>query len=228
MTHRDQHTRNDAEALEERGTLSSGNVFADLGFEDAETELVKADLALALGALIERRGLSQRAAAQLLGTTQPKVSLLLRGRTEDVSVSKLIEHLNRLAQDVTIQISPTASTDLPGRTKVILLDAARAARAVKERVLTAASRVAEPITSWPETPMRRKAAAAKGGPGFVAMKNAASGATAGRGKGDAGRPTAVTGRPGSVAGSKGKSSPGRAGGRGVPARASQAPRGRGR
>jgi predicted XRE-type DNA-binding protein len=45
---------------------SSGNVFADMGFKDAETRLAKD--------IIDEHGWSQKEAGELLGINQPKVS----------------------------------------------------------------------------------------------------------------------------------------------------------
>ena len=163
MPHRDEHAREEENARRTPGSLSSGNVFADLGLEDAETELVKADLVLAIGTLIAQRGLSQRSAARLLDTTQPKVSLLLRGHTEDVSVSKLMEHLNNLAHDVMIQITPAADAGRRGVTKVIYLGERAAAR----RLASTVRRVADPVTSWPKKPAHRRLVAAKRAFGVV-------------------------------------------------------------
>ncbi len=92
------------------GEISSGNVFADLGFEDSATELLKADLVIALGAIIKQNGLTQTVAAARLGTTQPKMSLLLRGRTENVSAEKLMEYLTRMDRQVHIVVTPTDQT----------------------------------------------------------------------------------------------------------------------
>ena len=90
------------------GQLSSGNVFADLGFKDPETELLKADLVIALSDVIRRNGLTQTAAADRLGTTQPKMSLLLRGRTENVSAEKLMQYLTLMDRQVHIVVTPAA------------------------------------------------------------------------------------------------------------------------
>ena len=59
---------------------SSGNVFADLGLEDADELLVKAELVRRIGSIIRHRHLTQVEAAKLLGIDQPKISALLRGR----------------------------------------------------------------------------------------------------------------------------------------------------
>lgn len=52
----------------ERG---SGNVFADLGRQDAEAHLLKAKLVARIDGIIRRRGLKQVEAAKLLGLSQP-------------------------------------------------------------------------------------------------------------------------------------------------------------
>ena len=65
-------------------TPSTGNVFRDLGFRREESEhlLVRADLMIQVQKLIASHRLKQRAAAKLLGVTQPRVSDLLRGRID--------------------------------------------------------------------------------------------------------------------------------------------------
>jgi|SRR6185312_12526978 len=55
-------------------TPGSGNVFADLGFAEPEEELTKAQLASHIRQVIQRRRLTQVAAAALMGIDQPKVS----------------------------------------------------------------------------------------------------------------------------------------------------------
>jgi len=60
----------------------SGNVYADLGYPDAEGMLVKAELVAKIAEIIRQRGLSQEKAAKLLRLTQPKISRLLKGNFE--------------------------------------------------------------------------------------------------------------------------------------------------
>lgn len=50
------------------------NVYADLGIENAEEMLVKAQLATKISEIIKRRKLTQVQAAELLGIPQPKLS----------------------------------------------------------------------------------------------------------------------------------------------------------
>jgi predicted XRE-type DNA-binding protein len=102
---------------------SSGNVFLDLAFENADEELLKAQLAHVIGTLLQQRGATQTRAAALLGTTQPKVSNLLRGRTEAFSVQKLFEFLNQLDQDVVVSLRPKPKRARRGRTTFLPLPA---------------------------------------------------------------------------------------------------------
>lgn len=83
-------------------TVSSGNVFADLGLPDADLLLAKAELARQIGSILEHRHLTQAQAAQILGIDQPKVSSLLRGRLEGFSMERLTLFLVRLGRDVQI------------------------------------------------------------------------------------------------------------------------------
>ena len=100
-------------------TVSSGNVFADLGLPDAEELLVKAELVLQISRIIEERGLTQVRAAEELGIDQPKVSALLRGHLRGFSVERLTRFLNALGQDVEIVVRPKPRSEQQGHTRVI-------------------------------------------------------------------------------------------------------------
>ena len=93
-----------------RVTPSSGNVFADMGLEDADELLIKADLAISIAAIIKQRGLSQTAAATVLAIDQPKVSRLVRGDLYGFSIDQLIRLLGALGQKVRLTIEPAKPT----------------------------------------------------------------------------------------------------------------------
>jgi len=82
----------------------SGNVFADLGFENAEQELLKAHLTLQIYRIVKARKLTQASAAELLGIKQPHVSLLMRNRAGTFSVERLMDFLMALGLDVEIHL----------------------------------------------------------------------------------------------------------------------------
>ena len=77
-------------------TLGSGNVFADIGFDNPEEELLKAKLARELRAIIKRRRLTQEKAAALMGVKQPDVSAIVTGRTGKFSLDRLVRCLDML------------------------------------------------------------------------------------------------------------------------------------
>ena len=108
--------RNAAMAIE-RG---SDNVYADLGFEDAEPMRIKAELVAAIGDIIAQRSLNQAAAAGLLGLTQPKLSNLLRGQFRGVSERRLMDCLTRLGRDVQIVVKKKAPSRPVGRLSVLV------------------------------------------------------------------------------------------------------------
>jgi len=85
---------------------SSGNVYADIGMPDAEEMLAKAKLVHAISKTLKARGLTQEAAAKIMGIDQPKVSQLLKGRFRGYSSDRLIQFLTLLGQDVVITIVP--------------------------------------------------------------------------------------------------------------------------
>jgi predicted XRE-type DNA-binding protein len=84
---------------------SSGNVFADIGIENPEEYLAKAELAARILRIVQSRRLTQAAAGKILGITQPNVSALLNGRLDGFSTDRLFRFLNNLGCDVQIKIS---------------------------------------------------------------------------------------------------------------------------
>ena len=85
-------------------TKSSGNVFKDLGFANAEEMLAKVKLAASINEILQDRKLTQQEAAAILGIAQPNVSLLSRGILEDFSLERLMHFLNKLNRDIDIVI----------------------------------------------------------------------------------------------------------------------------
>ena len=97
----------------------SGNVFADLGYPNAEEMLTKARLAQRITEVLEKKRLTQIQAAQLLGIDQPKVSKLLRGQLREFSTERLLRFLTALDQDVEIVIRRKPRSRRRARVSVI-------------------------------------------------------------------------------------------------------------
>jgi predicted XRE-type DNA-binding protein len=99
-------------------TVSSGNVFADLGLPNPEVALAKAELANKLIVLIRERGLTQVQAAKLLGVDQPKISALFRGRLTGFSLERLMRFLLLFGQDIRIKVEARPRTRTRARVLV--------------------------------------------------------------------------------------------------------------
>jgi predicted XRE-type DNA-binding protein len=99
--------------------VGSRNVYADLGFSDADEMLVKAQLVSKISEIIKDRGYSQTDAAQLLGLAQPKLSKLLRGQFRGISERKLMDCLTRLGNDVEIVVRERAGRRKVGQVSVV-------------------------------------------------------------------------------------------------------------
>lgn len=84
----------------------SGNVFADLGLENADELFARAQIGFHVYKILETRKLKQREIASILGIAQPDVSHLMNGHYSRFTTDKLLGFLKRLNQKVTIQISP--------------------------------------------------------------------------------------------------------------------------
>ncbi len=93
--------------------VSSGNIFADLGRDQPDELLAKAKLLDSVSTLIKSSGLSQREVAGRLGITQPKVSMLVKGRLSAFSTDTLLHYLYVLGCEVQIRVKkPRAKTGI--------------------------------------------------------------------------------------------------------------------
>lgn len=83
----------------------SGNVFADLGLEDAGELFARAKIGFHVYQILKEKELTQREIAALLDIKQPEVSHLMNGHFSRFTTDKLLDFLKRLDRKVTIQIS---------------------------------------------------------------------------------------------------------------------------
>ncbi len=87
---------------------SSGNVFADTGFDAkrAENLRIRGVLMMEIERYISRRGLTQAAAAKYFGVNQPEISNLLHGHIEKFSLDKLVNMATQIGKAIDIKIKP--------------------------------------------------------------------------------------------------------------------------
>jgi len=83
---------------------SSGNVFADLDLDMPEEMSAKARIAYLIVQIITKSHMTQKEAAELLGLTKPKVSMIMNGRLDGFSLERLIMAMTALDRDVEIRI----------------------------------------------------------------------------------------------------------------------------
>jgi predicted XRE-type DNA-binding protein len=94
-------------------------VFADLGLENSDELLVKAELAREISSIITKQDMTQAEAAELLGIDQPKVSDLINGKLSGFSTVRLFRFLNALGRDVEIVVKTKPKSRSQAQTRVL-------------------------------------------------------------------------------------------------------------
>ena len=84
---------------------SSGNVFADLGFDDDEAEhlRIRSALMASVRQIVNDRKLTQVEAAKLFEVSQPRISDLVRGKIDAFSIDTLVDMLARAGVRVEVR-----------------------------------------------------------------------------------------------------------------------------
>jgi len=77
-------------------TISSGNIFKDLGFPNPDEKLVKVKLASKINRLITDQEMTQKEAAEFLEISRSKMTSLRNGKLGKFSINLLFFLLGRL------------------------------------------------------------------------------------------------------------------------------------
>ena len=85
----------------------SGNVYADLGYNDAESMKIKADIVSRISSIIDEKKLTQKEVSKLTGIPQGRISNILNGQFRGVSEFRLLACLSVLGNDLEIRVKPT-------------------------------------------------------------------------------------------------------------------------
>jgi predicted XRE-type DNA-binding protein len=80
--------------------------------------IIKGRLTLQIYRIIKARRVTQAQAGATLGIRQPQVSLLMRNRSGNFSVERLMDFLTALGHDVEVRVTPTRKEH--GRLSVIV------------------------------------------------------------------------------------------------------------
>lgn len=99
--------------------VSSGNVFADLGLENSDELLVKAELARKISSIITKQNMTQAEAAELLRIDETKVSALINGKLSNFSTVQMFRFLNALGRDIEIVVKTKPQSRLQAQTRVV-------------------------------------------------------------------------------------------------------------
>ncbi len=95
-------------------TVSTGNVYEDLGYEDSAEMKIKAKAVRMLARTIADSGETQTQVAKILGIDQPKISRILRGQFRGLSLEKIIGYIMALGNDVDVKVSEKHNGGSPG------------------------------------------------------------------------------------------------------------------
>ena len=99
--------------------MGTGNVYADLGYADADEMLIKAQLVAKIAEIIKRKGITQTQAAALLEMPQPKLSNLLSGRFLGFSERRLMDCLTKLGRDLQIVVKAAPCSRRDGQLSIV-------------------------------------------------------------------------------------------------------------
>ena len=81
-------------------TLSSGNVFKDLGLPSPDERLAKAKLAYKINRLIADQGMTQRNATDFLGISRSKMTALRNGQLQNFTIDHLVSLFRSMNSDL--------------------------------------------------------------------------------------------------------------------------------
>lgn len=89
----------------------SDNPFRDAGLPDADTELMKADLAAAIMRILRERNMNGPTAARLAEVAEADISRIRKGAIDRFTIDRLVKIHNRLDQGTRIRVDFSCSRD---------------------------------------------------------------------------------------------------------------------
>ena len=95
---------------------SSGNIFADLGLQNPDELLIKAELIHQISEIISARQLTESEASELLSIDRVTVTNLLRGKLSEFSIDLLFRFLNILGSNIEIYVIANARPETQAQT----------------------------------------------------------------------------------------------------------------
>ena len=83
----------------------SDNPFRDVGLPNADTDLMKADLATEIVRILRERELTGARAAELAGTTEADISRIRKASLDRFTIDRLVKVLNRLDRQIEVGLT---------------------------------------------------------------------------------------------------------------------------
>jgi predicted XRE-type DNA-binding protein len=101
--------------------LSSGNVFADIGFDNAEEMQLKSELVRQINKAIKERDLTSIQTKDLLNLNEEMLSNLSKGRLTELTLEHLFRYLNILGRDLEVVLKPRSTSNSQGKLQVTII-----------------------------------------------------------------------------------------------------------
>jgi predicted XRE-type DNA-binding protein len=95
--------------------IGSGNVFADIGFNNAEEMQFKSELVRQINQTIKSRELTSIQVRDLLNIDEVMLSNLSRGRLTELTIEHLFRYLNILGRDLEVVLKPLSTSSSQGK-----------------------------------------------------------------------------------------------------------------
>jgi predicted XRE-type DNA-binding protein len=102
--------------------MSSGNVFADLGFKNSEEMLLKSELVRQINLTIVLRQLDEKQTREILDIDENTRSNLAKGRLTELTIEQLFRYLNIFGRDLEIVLKPASISRDRGNLKVKIIE----------------------------------------------------------------------------------------------------------
>ena len=101
--------------------IGSGNIFADIGFDNAEEMLLKSELVRQVNRTIKDRDLNSIQVKKTLSLDENMLSNLTQGRLTELTIENLFRYLNILGRDLEIVLKPRSASSSKGKLKVTVI-----------------------------------------------------------------------------------------------------------
>jgi predicted XRE-type DNA-binding protein len=101
--------------------IGSGNVFADIGFDNAEEMQFKSELVRQINQTIKGSQLNSVQTRDLLNLDEDMLSNLSKGRLTELTLENLFRYLNILGRDLEVVLKPRSTSSSQGKLKVTVI-----------------------------------------------------------------------------------------------------------